>query len=296
MNRKQPIIYTSIVIPVYNKTDHIEPLINRIDKTSKKNNINYEIVIVDDGSDLPAWDKLLLIKANYKFIDIKIVSLKTNLSQNIATFYGVEYSKYDLIITMDADLQHLPEDIPKLINHLLFNKLKVVYAHPTDKNLHPITSKCFKNFTSIIDRKNYKFTSSFRAFDKRIINEKLTEPKKLWYWAIDTLLYSTTSEINFIEVHKPKKTGSTYNLARRLNISLKHIINDKRFYIFGFFSSVLLFFTSIFYFGSANSTTALMIWPAATLSIAVFIFLLYLFKKTRSVATINNNKIRKVIH
>lgn len=301
MKIKKSTINISIVIPVYNNTEHLQALLYRISMVAKENNINYEIIIVDDGSSWLTWNELVLIKKSCKDTHVRLISLKRNLSQNIATFYGVEHSKHNLIITMDSDLQHLPEDIPKLINHLLSEKLKVVYAFPKDIKSLPVTSICFKKITSIIDRQNYNFASSYRAFDKKTIKEDLTKPKKTWYWAIDTLLYSSTSKIDFIKVEKRNRIGSSYNFSKKIIISIKHIINDKKFYIFGFLSSLIIFITS-FYQLTSNYAAYKFDKPnmvfclAIIFSITKFIFLFCLLMKTRASITVDKKKIRTIIH
>ena len=103
----------SIVIPIKNEEESIEKLYLEIIDVVKKNKINYQIVFVDDGS----TDKSYQILEKLHKLDkkIKIVKLRGWFGKSIALQAGFENSNGEIIITMDADLQDNPIEIPKLM-------------------------------------------------------------------------------------------------------------------------------------------------------------------------------------
>ncbi len=104
----------SIIIPVFNEQGNIVPLFQSITKACSA--INYEIVAVDDGSsDDSANELLAMASQNSK---IKVVRLKRNFGQTAALAAGIDHSKGDVIVPLDADGQNDPKDIPALIEKL----------------------------------------------------------------------------------------------------------------------------------------------------------------------------------
>ena len=101
----------SIIIPVYNEQDNIINLIEEI-RTTLKNKINYEIIVVNDGSD---DNTLKVLKAIRK--SIIVINHKNNYGQSIGLRTGIMHAKNEYIITLDGDGQNDPIDIFKLIKY-----------------------------------------------------------------------------------------------------------------------------------------------------------------------------------
>jgi len=110
----------SIVIPVYNEEDCIELLHKEIYEVCEREGYQYEIIIVDDGSS----DNTYQLAKN--LIPIQYIRLQRNFGQTAAMDAGIKKAQYEYIITMDGDRQNDPNDIPKLIEHLIENDLDVV--------------------------------------------------------------------------------------------------------------------------------------------------------------------------
>lgn len=110
----------SIVIPIYNESDNINELHKELVNVCKKNNYEYEIILVDDGS---MDNTKEIIK---KLSPLKYIKLRKNFGQTSAMDAGIKNSKYEYIITMDGDRQNDPNDIPRLIKHLEENDFDVV--------------------------------------------------------------------------------------------------------------------------------------------------------------------------
>jgi len=106
----------SIVVPVYNEAGNLPALAEKIKAAMDPVTKYYECILVDDGSVDGSFNVMKDLKKRYGFI--KIVKLKRNFGQTQAMAAGFDLSEGKLIITMDADLQNDPEDIPKLIDKL----------------------------------------------------------------------------------------------------------------------------------------------------------------------------------
>lgn len=105
----------SAVIPVYRSEKILEELylrlVNVFDAQIKE---PFEIIFVDDSSPDNSWDVLAKIKEGDE--RVKIIQLLSNSGQHNATMCGFKIANGDYVITMDDDLQHLPEEIPSLIS------------------------------------------------------------------------------------------------------------------------------------------------------------------------------------
>jgi glycosyltransferase involved in cell wall biosynthesis len=105
-------IQISIVVPLFNEEESIGELTDWIDKVCTENNYNYEVIMVDDGSTDSSWKKVeeLMISNN----KIKGISFRRNYGKSAALNVAFEAVKGDVVITMDADLQDSPDEIPEL--------------------------------------------------------------------------------------------------------------------------------------------------------------------------------------
>ena len=102
----------SIVIPIYNEQNNIIKLIKEV-RVALEKKINYEIIIVDDGSDDNTYEALNKIKKNKK--NIIIITHKKNYGQSISLQTGIIEANSEYIVTLDGDGQNDPRDILKLI-------------------------------------------------------------------------------------------------------------------------------------------------------------------------------------
>lgn len=109
----------SIILPAFNEADNVEPLTGEIINTLENDvelSGNYEIVFVNDGSTDGTGNKLRDLALN--FPNLKVISLQRNFGQSAALAAGVDHSSGNVIITMDADGQNDPSDIPALLDRL----------------------------------------------------------------------------------------------------------------------------------------------------------------------------------
>jgi dolichol-phosphate mannosyltransferase len=170
MNEKKDFLL-SLVIPLFNEEENIQPLYDAIDKATK--GISIEIIFVDDGSK----DKSLAIIKNLSHKDdrIQFLSFSRNFGHQNALKAGIDYSKGDCVISMDADLQHPPELIPSLIEKWKEGYDVVYTIRKYDKKtafFKKITAALFYGIIrSLSKTKIEKGTADFRLLDKKIIKE-----------------------------------------------------------------------------------------------------------------------------
>src|SRR5918993_5868735 len=103
----------SIVIPIHNEEPAILPLYDRLTTVMEVTNKAYEIIFIDDAS----TDRSFELLANLVETDgrLKVIRLRRNFGQTAALSAGFDEAQGDVIISMDGDLQHDPEDIPALL-------------------------------------------------------------------------------------------------------------------------------------------------------------------------------------
>ena len=107
----------SIVIPIFNEEDNIDNLCSRLLDTMDKTKRTYEVVFVDDGSADKSHD--LLCRWFEKRSDvIRVITFNSNYGQYVAILAGFEHVRGDVIVTLDADMQNLPEEIPMLLDKI----------------------------------------------------------------------------------------------------------------------------------------------------------------------------------
>lgn len=106
----------SVVIPVYNESESIDTLHRDLEKVLGSIDLDYEVIMIDDGSLDSTYQKL--IELNFKNPKFKIIKFRRNFGQTAAMRAGFDYASGEAIITMDADLQNDPADIPRLIEEM----------------------------------------------------------------------------------------------------------------------------------------------------------------------------------
>jgi glycosyltransferase involved in cell wall biosynthesis len=114
----------SVVVPLYDEVESLPELTTWISKVMHENNYTYEIILVDDGSKDGSWDMILKLKENNPFI--KGFKFRRNYGKSAALNTGFEAANGDVVITMDADLQDSPDEIPGLYRRVTEDKYDLV--------------------------------------------------------------------------------------------------------------------------------------------------------------------------
>ena len=126
----------SIVIPLYNEYESLPELTRWIDEVMKKNDFLYEVVYVDDGSTDTSWSVIEELKEQYA--QIRAIKFRRNYGKSAGLNRGFDACKGDIVITMDADLQDSPEEIPGLVRMITEDGFDLVSGWKK-KRFDPIT-------------------------------------------------------------------------------------------------------------------------------------------------------------
>lgn len=106
----------SIVVPVYNEQESVEPLCAEIYAALGRLKMSAEVILVDDGSRDETWPKLTALAGRYA--QLRLIRFRGNFGQTAAMSAGFHAAKGDVVITLDADLQNDPADIPLLLEKM----------------------------------------------------------------------------------------------------------------------------------------------------------------------------------
>ena len=115
----------SLVIPVYNEEESLTPLFDWIYKVMSDNKFKYEIVFIDDGSSDKSWQVIENLKSKYGEI-VRGIKFRRNYGKSAALNNGFKAATGDVVITMDADLQDSPDEIPALYQMIMKDGLDMV--------------------------------------------------------------------------------------------------------------------------------------------------------------------------
>jgi glycosyltransferase involved in cell wall biosynthesis len=107
----------SVLIPLYNEEESIPELMEWIDRVMKENSFTYEVIMIDDGSDDNSWKVIEELRKKYP--ELEGIRFRRNYGKSAALNEGFIMAVGDVIITMDADLQDSPDEIPELYSMIV---------------------------------------------------------------------------------------------------------------------------------------------------------------------------------
>ena len=162
----------SIIIPAFNEEESIKPLVNLIFKNLDKNLENFEIILIDDGSNDKTWDEI--VKISNKFENIVSIKLLENYGKSDALDAGFKVCKGNYVLTMDADLQDDPSEILPLYSMIIKNKYDLVSGWKKKRN-DPISKTIPSKFFNLVTRlfsgiKLNDFNCGIKIYRKEVIN------------------------------------------------------------------------------------------------------------------------------
>jgi glycosyltransferase involved in cell wall biosynthesis len=200
----------SIVVPVYRGETYVEPLVERLVKVLPKIARKYEIILVNDGSPDASWAGIEQMVKKHKWV--KGICLMRNYGQHNATLCGIRSARYELTVTMDQDLQHLPEEIPVLLAKIE-EGYDVVYGAP--KKLpqgfwrNVMTANIKRLLAKVMGVPSVQNISAFRLFRTylRSAFENFQSPTL----TVDVLLSWGTSRFTSAQVDVAPADRSNYN-------------------------------------------------------------------------------------
>lgn len=216
--------YLSIVIPVYNESDNLEQLYQRLITSLDKQGKSYEILFINDGSKDNSYEKLNELQRR-RPEQIRIIHFNGNFGQHMAVMAGFERVRGEVVITLDADLQNPPEEIPALVQAIEKGHDYVGGVRQKRQD------SFFRRYASKLNNwLRYKMTKirltdqgcMLRAYSRPLIDRMVASKETSLF--IPAQAYSLSNSPTEIAVaHDAREAGeSKYNLYRllRLNFDL----------------------------------------------------------------------------
>jgi undecaprenyl-phosphate 4-deoxy-4-formamido-L-arabinose transferase len=212
----------SVIIPVYNSQATLDELWGRLNDVLNRLEVEFEVIFVNDCSKDESWSVLQrLVKSSPR---VKAVSLSRNYGQHNAILCGVRLASFSVIVTMDDDIQHPPEEIPKLLDTMRQGYDVVYGTFPSENHgfwrvkASRLTKHALQLALGVPGGRN---VSPFRAFRTQLreafVNFKGPLPN------IDVMLSWGSTNFGSVEVkHNPRiAAASGYSLAKLI----KHALN-----------------------------------------------------------------------
>jgi glycosyltransferase involved in cell wall biosynthesis len=249
----------SLIIPVYNSARIIEKTVNLCIEEMIKNQLKFEILLINDGSTDGSWE--IIQKLAKENEEVNSVDLLKNYGQHTAVFCGIQRANGDYLITLDDDLQNPPEEIIKLINKihegydLVFAKFKSKkhssYRKQGTKLINYLNAKIFEKPKDVV-------LTNFRIFNKDVAVR--VSSYNTFYPYIPGLLLMFASVIGNVETdHHARKIGSSnYSMIKILKLVSRLLFNYSSYplkiltgvgfviALFSFFWGVYFIFKGIF--------------------------------------------------
>ncbi len=148
----------SVVVPLYNEEESIGELFAWIKRVVTPLNWEYEVLFVDDGSSDKSWQ--LVAEMSEKYKEVKGLKFRRNYGKSAALYCGFEVAKGDVVITMDADLQDSPEEIPELVRMITEDGYDLVSGWKKKRH-DPIS----KTLPSKLFNRTVRFVSGIKLHD-----------------------------------------------------------------------------------------------------------------------------------
>lgn len=216
----------SIVIPCFQSEASLAEVVLGIrDSLTGINGFKFEILLVLDGP----TDRTAEIAAQLEneIAECRVIELSRNFGQHPAIFAGILSTKYEIVITMDDDGQHLPSEIPTLIE-ALSDETDLVYGLPTQEEhglFRSFASRFFKSMLfRILGIKNARDVSAFRIFRKSLLQN--IDLQKISSGTVDVALHWSTTRIKTVRTNMNKRSAgkSNYTLRSLIKFAIQMII------------------------------------------------------------------------
>ncbi len=212
----------SIVIPVYGSELILPDLVRRLENVLSGIAQDYEVVLVNDSSPDGSWEVIGLLTKEYP--RIHAIDLMRNYGQHNALLCGIRAARYGIIVTMDDDLQHPPEEIPKLVAALA-GRYDVVYGTPEHER-HSLARNLASTITklalqNVMGAEIARKVCAFRVFRAEVAQAFAHYEGS--FVSIDVLLTWGTNRFHVMRVrHEPRHQGTSgYTLYKLIT----HAIN-----------------------------------------------------------------------
>ena len=241
----------SVVIPLYNEVESIGELCQWISRVMQENKFSYEIILIDDGSKDGSWKEVSHLSAENQ--NIKGIRFQRNYGKSAGLSQGFRFAQGDVVITMDADLQDSPDEIPALYHKIMDDNFDIVSGWKKkryDPFIKRFTSKFFNWATRRVTRiKLHDFNCGLKAYKNEVV--KFVEVYGEMHRYIPVMAkWAGFNQIGEQVVkHYPRKYGKTkFGLERFINgfldllsISFVSRFGKRPMHFFGLWGTLLFF-------------------------------------------------------
>lgn len=212
----------SVVIPVFNEEESIPHLCERLHEVLSAMSFKYEVLIIDDGSTDGSWLKLKVYASKYPYF--RLIRFRRNFGQTAALSAGFNFAQGELIVTMDADLQNDPADIPRVVAEIE-SGYDVVSGWRQKRKDTFITRRLPSIIANaLIGRvtgvKLHDFGCTLKAYKREVLDDVKIYGEMHRF--IPALVWWVGGKVHEIPVsHNPRKYGkSKYNITRTIRVLL----------------------------------------------------------------------------
>ncbi len=211
----------SIVVPLLNEEESLPELCAWIERVVNANNLAYEIILIDDGSTDDSWNIIeKLISANP---DIKGIKFQRNYGKSAALNEGFKAAKGDVVITMDADMQDSPDEIPELRRMIVEGGYDLVSGWKKKRYDNTLTKNLPSKIYNAAARKSsgiflHDFNCGLKAYKKKVIKSIEVYGEMHRYIPILAKWAGFKKIGEKVVEHRPRKYGTTkFGLERFIN-------------------------------------------------------------------------------
>lgn len=223
----------SIVVPFLNEEESLPELVEWIDRVMRENNLSYEVVMIDDGSTDKSWSLVQTLKDKYP---IKGIKFRRNYGKSAALNVGFEAAEGDVVITMDADLQDSPDEVPELRRMIVEDGFDLVSGWK-QKRYDPLSKTIPTKLYNWATRKMsgiylHDFNCGLKAYKKDVIKSVEVYGEMHRYIPVLAKWAGFKKIGEKVVVHRARKFGVTkFGLERFINgpLDLMSIIFVSRF-------------------------------------------------------------------
>ena len=243
----------SVVIPLLDEQESLQELYDWIAKVMQSNRYLYEIIFIDDGSTDTSWD--VIEKLTQENPTVKGIRFQKNYGKSQALDAGFEIAKGNVVITMDADLQDNPEEIPELYNLIINDNFDLIsgwkkkrYDNVFTKN---IPSKLFNAAArKTSDLKLHDFNCGLKAYKNEVIKSLKVSGEMHRYIPVLAKNQGFTKIGEKVVQHQARKYGETkFGMDRFINgfldlitISFLSKFGKRPMHFFGLWGSFMFLF------------------------------------------------------
>lgn len=210
----------SVIIPLYNEEESLPELFAWIEKVMLEHNFSYEVIMVDDGSKDTSWE--VIEKLNEKNNSVKGIRFKRNYGKSAALNSGFEVAGGDVVITMDADLQDSPDEIPGLYKMIMGDGFDLVSGWKKkryDPIMKTIPSKFFNRITRMMSGiKLNDFNCGLKAYKLDLVKSIEVYGEMHRYIPVIAKWAGFSNIGEKVVIHQERKYGKTkFGLERFIN-------------------------------------------------------------------------------